>query len=91
MKYEVSTHSQGSLNVLITIFRFYGYDLEQILQSKVDCSDFGPVRGQAMDGMAHYWMGHSLFLTISVGVHNLANRGFYSFTGGKKTLKLSSR
>ena len=35
--------------------------------------------------MAHCWMGHSLFLTISVGDHNLANGGFYSFTGGKNT------
>ena len=40
--------------------------------------------------MTYYWMGHSLFLTISAGDYNLANEGFNSFTSGK-TLKLSSR
>ena len=38
-----------------------------------------------------YWMGYSLFLTISARDHTLAKEGFNSFTGGKKTLKLSSK
>ena len=34
--------------------------------------------------MTYYWMGHSLFLTISMGDHTLTKEGFNSFTGGKK-------
>ena len=35
--------------------------------------------------MTYYWMGHSLFLSISAGDHALAQEGFNSFTGGNNT------
>ena len=34
--------------------------------------------------MTYYWMGHSIFLTISASDHALTKEGFNSFTGGKK-------
>ena len=41
--------------------------------------------------MKYYWIGHSLCLTISAGDHALHEKVFNSFTGKKKTLKLSFR